>query len=181
MKRLKLFVPVIIFFCLAVFLYRGLGKDPQVLPSVVVGKTLPQFSLLTLDSNFIESVSDQDLLGEPFLVNVWATWCPSCLVEHPYLYKLSLQGIKIVGVNYKDDGEAALKWLEKYKNPYAVTLYDNKGRFGFDLGVTGAPETFLVNSKGQITYRHIGVVDQDVWNTHFKPTFNKAVTPQSKN
>jgi len=93
------------------------------------------------------------------------------VIEHPYLYKLSKEGVKIVGVNYKDDGQAAIKWLEKYKNPYVVTLYDNKGRFGFDLGLTGAPETFLVNAKGEILYRHVGVVDEKVWNEHFKAEF----------
>lgn len=171
MGRLKLFVPVIIFIALSVFLYQGLGKNPEELPSVVVGKNLPEFSLTTLDSNFTETVTSSTLLGEPYLLNIWATWCPSCLVEHPYLYRLSQEGVKIVGVNYKDNGQAAIKWLEKHKNPYALTLFDDTGRFGFDLGVTGAPETFLVDGQGIILYRHVGVVNQSVWDTHFKGAF----------
>ena len=178
MNRLKLFIPVLVFVGLAVFLYQGLGKNPQELPSVVVGKPLPKFTLQTLDSNFTETISDEDLMGEPYLVNIWATWCPSCLVEHPYLYELSTQGVKILGVNYKDDGVLAIKWLEKYKNPYAVTVYDHKGRFGFDLGVTGAPETFLVNAQGQIVYRHVGVVNETVWITHFKEVIEGAPAKQ---
>jgi cytochrome c biogenesis protein CcmG/thiol:disulfide interchange protein DsbE len=174
MNRIKLFIPVLIFLGLAIFLYQGLGKDPQELPSVVVGKPLPEFELKTLDSNFEQSITQDDLLGEPYLLNIWATWCPSCLVEHPYLYELSQQGVKILGVNYKDNGPAAVKWLEKYKNPYAVTVFDDRGRFGFDLGVTGAPETFLIDAQGQIVYRHVGVVDENVWNTHFRASFGKS-------
>jgi len=172
MSRAKLFIPVFIFIGLAIFLYGGLGKDPQELPSVVVGKSFPQFELRTLDSNLSDTVTNNDLLGEPYLVNVWATWCVTCLVEHPYLYNLSQNGVKIVGINYKDNSDAAIKWLDKYKNPYAITLFDDKGRLGFDLGVTGAPETFLVNAKGEIVYRHIGVVDESVWTQHFAPAFN---------
>ena len=155
------------------FLYQGLGKDPQALPSVTVGKPLPDFTLPTLDSNLETTISRVDLLGEPFLVNIWATWCSTCLVEHPFLYELSKNKVRIVGVNYKDDSSAAIKWLEKYKNPYEVTVFDQKGRLGFDLGVTGAPETFLVDKQGNIVYRHLGVVNQAIWDAHFKQAFAK--------
>lgn len=169
MKRLKLFVPIFIFFVLALLLYSGLGKNPQELPSVLLGKPLPDFELPLLGTD--DSVTDDSLIGEPFLMNIWATWCATCLVEHPYLHKLSEEGVKIVGVNYKDDEAAAIKWLDKYKNPYAVVVVDAKGRLGFDLGITGAPETFLVNASGDIVYRHVGEVDEAVWTEHFEETF----------
>ena len=172
MKRIKLFVPVLVFVLMAAFLLVGLGKDPSELPSMIEGKPLPEFNLLTLDSNLEDSVTNEELVGEPFLMNVWATWCASCLIEHPYLFQLFQSGIPIVGINYKDDPSAAIKWLEKYKNPYAVTVVDETGRLGFDLGVTGAPETFVVDASGVIVYRHIGVVDERVWNEHFLAYFD---------
>ena len=171
MKRLKLFIPVFIFVVMSGFLYFGLGNDPTKVPSAMIGKPLPEFDLPTLESGTQQNFKSAELQGEPYLLNVWATWCAPCLVEHPYLYKLSQDGVKIVGVNYKDDADRAIGWLEKYKNPYAVTLFDEDGRLGFDLGLTGAPETFLVNSAGQITYRHVGIVDDAVWEQHFKAAF----------
>lgn len=179
MTRLKLFIPIFVFLVMSGFLYFGLGNDPQDLPSALVGKPVPQFELSTLDSNLQETVTTQDLVGEPFLMNIWATWCAACLVEHPYLYELSEKGVAIVGVNYKDDPGKAVKWLEKYKNPYKVTVVDDRGRLGFDLGVTGAPETFLVNADGEITYRHVGIVDEAVWQQHFAQAFMADVTPLS--
>ncbi len=171
MNRLKLFLPIVIFFVMSVFLYFGLGNDPSQLPNVTVGQQLPNFELGTLESNLQETLKDEDLLGEPVLLNVWATWCVSCLAEHPYFLQLSAQGIKIVGINYKDESTAARAWLNKYKNPYTITVYDNTGRLGFDLGVTGAPETYLVGADGQIKYRHVGVVNEKVWLEHFASSF----------
>lgn len=172
--RLKLFIPVLLFIVMAGFLYFGLGNDPQKLPSVMVGRALPSFELPTLDSNGTETITEQDLIGEPFLMNIWATWCPSCLTEHPYLYELSQSGVKILGINYKDDSSKAVQWLDEYKNPYFLTVIDAKGRFGFDLGVTGAPETFVVNAEGNIIYRHVGVVNRSVWDEHFAANFPKV-------
>ncbi|WP_370978554.1 DsbE family thiol:disulfide interchange protein [Agaribacterium sp. ZY112] len=171
MNKYWRFIPVVVFFVLAGFLFSGLGKDPTELPSVVLGKDLPSFELPTLDSNLEQSISNQALVGEAALINIWATWCATCLQEHPFLYELSQQGIKIVGVNYQDDTEKAKRWLKKYKNPYAVTVVDKKGRLGFDLGVTGAPETFLLDKHGKIIYRHTGVVDKTVWQEHFAAAF----------
>ena len=174
MKKATLFIPLIVFGVLCIFLFLGLGKNPQALPSQALGKPLPEFSLPTLESNLEESVSHADLTGTPFLLNVWATWCTTCLIEHPYLYELSKQGIKIVGINYKDKSRAAIKWLEKYNNPYTLSVYDENGRLGFDLGVTGAPETYLVNAEGRILYRHIGAVNENAWKAHFSVEFEKS-------
>ncbi len=174
MKRLFFFVPALLFVVLSCFLYFGLGNDPTVLPSVTVGKPVPAFQLPVLGAEEGTELSQEELAGEPYLLNVWATWCAACLVEHPYLYELSQRGVKIVGINYKDDPAAAVKWLEKYKDPYAVSVVDARGRLGFDLGVTGAPETFLVDAEGQILYRHLGVVDENVWESHFASTFSQS-------
>ncbi len=171
MSRLKLFIPVFIFIIMSGFLYFGLGNDPTELPSMSVGRPLPSFELPTLDSGLENALKADELKGKPFLMNFWATWCATCLIEHPFFLDLKSRGIKIVGVNYKDDADKAVKWLEKYKNPYAVTVVDAKGRLGFDLGVTGAPETFVVNDKGEIVYRHVGVVDQAVWDQYMKQVF----------
>lgn len=177
MRRWLRYFPVVLFIAMATLLYLGLGKDPQKLPSALVGKNLPDFELATLDSDLKTSLRRDELVGEPMLMNIWATWCATCLIEHPYLYQLSQRGVKIIGINYKDDAAAAKKWLKKYKNPYATTLVDTNGRFGFDLGVTGAPETFLVNAEGQITYRHVGIVDESVWLEHFSANFPAVGIP----
>lgn len=172
MKRIKLFIPIIIFAVLAGFLYPAIWSEPNKLPDVTIGKNLPKFELKTLDSSLETTVGNAALTGSPFIMNVWATWCAVCIVEHPFLYSLYESGIKIVGINYKDDAEKAVAWLDKYKNPYTVTLFDDRGRLGFDLGVTGAPETFLVDANGKILYRHIGELDEKIWQQHFAASFN---------
>jgi cytochrome c biogenesis protein CcmG/thiol:disulfide interchange protein DsbE len=170
-NRIKLFIPIIIFATLAAFLYPAIWSEPNKLPDVTIGKHIPEFQLATLDSELKENIDHNALLGSPFIMNVWATWCAVCVVEHPFLYSLYESGIKIVGINYKDESDLARAWLEKHKNPYAVTLFDERGRLGFDLGVTGAPETFLVAADGQILYRHIGELNASVWQEHFSAAF----------
>lgn len=168
MVRIKLFLPLIIFIVLAGFLWVSLGKDPRDLPSVLVDKPLPTFEL----PNLLESgknVKSGDLIGQPFLLNVWATWCFACLQEHPFLLKLSQQGVKIVGVDYKDEPEKGRGWLEKYHNPYSIVISDEAGRLGLDLGVYGAPETFVVGSDGRIKLRHAGVVTEEIWRLQIEP------------
>ena len=134
---------------------------------------LPNFELPLLIGEEGKTISRADLLGEPFLLNIWATWCPSCRHEHPYFLELAAQGINIVGVDYKDERNAALEWLEKLKNPYSVVIFDEAGSLALDLGVYGAPETYLVDAEGIIRYRHVGVVDRKVWTEHFASYFTK--------
>jgi len=159
---------------LAVFLWRGLLLDPSHLPSALIDKPVPVFTLPNLlkpDS----TVSNQSLVGHPYLLNVWATWCPSCRQEHAFLNKLSKDGVKIVGVNYKDENDAALRWLKNFDDPYIVNIVDADGRFGLDLGVYGAPETFLIDAEGIIRYKHVGVVDERVWRSKLAPIYNDAI------
>ena len=172
MSRFKLFIPLIIFLLVAPFLWRAIGHDPSVLPSALVGKPLPDFSLPSIeDPNKILTKTDL-LNGEPFLLNVWATWCVSCRVEHPYLVKLAQQGVTIHGLDYKDDRVEAMKLLQRFHDPYQINLFDELGKLVLDLGVYGAPETFLVDADGIIRYRHVGVVNEEVWRTKLAPLFH---------
>ncbi|MDD2049752.1 DsbE family thiol:disulfide interchange protein [Pseudomonas putida] len=173
MKRWIMVLPLAVFLLVAVFLYRGLFLDPTELPSAMIGKTFPAFALKTVQDG--KPLTEADLIGKPALVNVWATWCPSCKVEHPYLNKLAEQGVVIHGVNYKDDNAAAIKWLAEFHNPYQLNISDEQGSLGLNLGVYGAPETFLVDAKGIIRYKHVGVVDATVWREQLAPLYQGLV------
>ncbi|SBS24822.1 Thiol:disulfide interchange protein DsbE [Marinomonas aquimarina] len=163
MKKLLFFIPFVVFIALGVVFYQQLGKDAEYMPSALVGKQMPEFKLVDMASDTV--VSNSAMPNEPYLLNFWATWCPSCSVEHAYLGELAEQGVKIVGVDYKDETPAAKKWLEERGNPYSLVLLDEMGRFGVDMGITGAPETFVVSAEGKVLYRHQGVVDAEVWQT----------------
>lgn len=170
MNRFKLFIPLIVFVVISIFLWRGLSLDPNNVPSALIGKPLPKVSLPALKQERV--VEREELLGQPFLLNVWATWCPTCIHEHPYLVKLAERGVKIVGLNYKDETDKALVWLERLGNPYSVNIVDTEGRMGLSLGVYGAPETFIVDSKGVIRYRHAGDVNDRVWKEKLAPIYS---------
>lgn len=161
MKKLLFFIPFFVLVGLGVVFYQQLGKDAEYMPSALVGKQVPEFKLVNLETDAVSSNSD--LPNEPYLLNFWATWCPTCSVEHAYLGELAKQGVKIVGVDYKDETPAAKEWLTKRGNPYTSVLLDEMGHFGVDMGITGAPETFVVSGDGKILYRHQGVVDAEVW------------------
>ena len=167
MQRLKLFLPLIIFAVLAVFFWRGLALDPTRMPSALIDQPVPAFKLPTLESD--KPVTQDLFKGRVSLLNVWATWCISCRVEHPFLVKLAEQGVPIIGINYKDDVPAARKWLTDLHNPYELSVVDADGRLGIDLGVFGAPETYVVDKNGVIRYKHVGVVDERVWIDSLKP------------
>ncbi|OUR62596.1 thiol:disulfide interchange protein [Bermanella sp. 47_1433_sub80_T6] len=161
MKRWALFIPFGIFIMLGFFLYRGLFLDPRDIPSALVDKEFPEFNLPTLISSQAKTVND--IKGQAHLVNVWGTWCISCRVEHPFLVELAQKGVSIVGINYKDDNAAALKWLDDLGNPYIFSVDDENGTLSMDLGVTGAPETFFVDASGIIRHKHQGPITVDNW------------------
>ena len=128
---------------------------------------MPGFAMNTIDG---EQVSNNDLPDQIFLLNVWGSYCLPCLVEHPTLMRLSEEGeIPVVGINYKDRDDLALDWLETNGNPFNYSIYDAEGRLGIDLGVYGAPETYLVDANGVIRYRHVAVLDETVWENDFEP------------
>ena len=181
MKK-KLYLPLIIFLALvAAFLVQlqrnAQGDDPKTLESALVGKPVPAKTLTDLLSTktFDESLFKQ---GQPLLLNVWATWCPTCYAEHQYLNHLAKQGVPIIGLDYKDNSEKAVKWLHDLGNPYQVVLKDEKGSFALDLGVYGAPETFIVDGKGVIHYRYAGDVNERVWQEKLQPIYQKLVGAQ---
>lgn len=172
MGRLKLFLPLAAFAGLGLFLFRGLSLDPTALPSALVNEPVPAFNLAALDPQQ-GSLTQDDLSGMPALLNVWATWCYSCRVEHPYLLELAESGVRIIGLNYKDDAVAARQWLVDLGNPYAVTISDTEGTLGLDLGVYGAPETYVIDAAGVIRHRHVGVVNDTVWQRDLAPFFDR--------
>ena len=166
---LKRFLPLVAFAALVLLLVRGLALDPTALPSARVGQPLPECDLQVLGGEYRRSAGQWH--GKPALLNVWATWCFSCRVEHPYLLDLAESGVTIYGLNYKDDPAKALTWLEELGNPYAETVVDIDGDFGFDLGVYGAPETYVIDAAGTVQHRHVGVVDERVWTEQLAPFF----------
>lgn len=172
MKRFFLFLPLLVAVVLGVVLFAGIGKDPTKLESALIGKPVPAFSLEDLDAP--EAKLDASLFrGKIQLLNVWGTWCPACRDEHDDLMWLAEdKGVSIIGLNYKDDREAALMWLDRLGNPYSASIYDPRGTLGFDLGVYGAPETFVIDAEGIVRYRHVGVVNKKVWQETLLPVID---------
>jgi cytochrome c biogenesis protein CcmG/thiol:disulfide interchange protein DsbE len=169
-SKTALFVPLAVFILLTIVLAAGFYlEDPHHLPSELVGKPLPEFTLADVNDPQ-RSVTSEDLLGEVTLLNVWATWCPSCVAEHKQLLKIAREGsVRLVGVNYNDDIPKAQQWLRRLGDPYWVTVADTQGKLGINLGEYGAPETFLMDASGVIHYRHVGAVTDQVWKETLKP------------
>ncbi len=179
MKRPLMFIPLALFLALvAVFVVQlnknAGGDDPTKLESVLVGKPVPEFRLEDLAQD--GKLYSQDIFkGQPLLLNVWATWCPTCYAEHTYLNELAAKGVKIIGLNYKDDRLKAIDWLNDLGNPYLVSLYDGNGMLGLDLGVYGAPETFFIDANGIIRYRHVGDVNARNWKDTLEPIYQNML------
>lgn len=170
---LKYIIPLILFIVLAVFLAVGLKLKPSEIPSPLLNKPAPAFSASKLTAPN-EKLSPADFKGKVWLFNVWASWCVSCRAEHPIINQLAQQqAAVIVGLNYKDDPEAAKQWLATLGNPYNDSVMDADGRIGIDWGVYGVPETFVMDKKGIVRYKHTGpVTEEDVQNT-FLPLIAK--------
>ncbi|EMY46738.1 DsbE family thiol:disulfide interchange protein [Glaesserella parasuis] len=176
--KAKLLIPLIVFLGLIITFTIQLqrnanGEDPKALESALIGKTIPEFKLESLHEATQMLDSSVVKTGTPRLLNVWATWCPTCFAEHQFLTVLAKQGIEIVGIDYKDERAKALKFLKDYGDPYKAVVYDPKGSLGLDLGVYGAPETFIIDGNGKIHYRHTGDVNEKVWNEVLKPVYEK--------
>ncbi|PSL12395.1 cytochrome c biogenesis protein CcmG/thiol:disulfide interchange protein DsbE [Marinobacterium halophilum] len=166
-RKLFAFIPLALFILLGVFLWIGLSLDPRELPSKLAEeqRPVPAFQLPSLtEPNRI--LTPDDLKGEVALLNVWATWCPTCKEEHGFLNRLARdEGVTIYGINYKDEPGKAREWLRRYLNPYALVILDEQGSLGLDMGVYGAPETYVLDTQGAVRYRHVGAVDAEVWKT----------------
>lgn len=176
----KFLLPLILFLALSVAFMVQLarnsqGDDPKRLESALIGKSIPAFNLESLVDEKQKINENVVKTGTPRLLNVWATWCPTCYAEHQFLRTLDSQGIPIIGVDYKDERNKAITWLKRLGNPYKIVLDDSKGSFALDLGVYGAPETFLIDGQGIIRYRHAGDLNQEVWSTTLKPIYEKLL------
>ena len=168
--------PLAIFVVIAAFFFVGLGMNPNQVPSALVGKRVPTFSLPSVtDPQAI--VSSETLAGRVSLVNVWGTWCVECRHEHAYLLELARAGLPIYGLNVKDDRVAAIEWLSRLGDPYVASGFDPEGIAAIDWGVTGAPETFLVGSDGTILHKHISPLTQRVWERDFLPLLREHCGP----
>lgn len=152
-------LPITLFAVIVAFLAVGLKRDPRLVPSPLIGKPVPAFTLGTL-ADPARRLDGAGLGPGPYVLNVWASWCAACRVEHPLLNALAReQRFRIIGLNYKDERDAAQAWLAERGNPYVLSLFDHEGRFGLDLGVYGVPETFVVDAGGTIIYKHVGPLD----------------------
>lgn len=161
--------PVGVFFVLIVFLAIGLTRDPSVIPTEMIDREMPSFELTELRDESV-LLSDQDLVGQVTLVNVFGSWCVACLQEHPTLMELSRDGtVKIVGVNWRDDRQDALDWLTKHGDPYDAIVFDAESDLVIEIGVTGAPETFVLDASGRIRFKQIGPITPDVWRKVIRP------------
>jgi cytochrome c biogenesis protein CcmG/thiol:disulfide interchange protein DsbE len=174
MLKLKFIVPLLLFAALGAFLFVGLYRDPSYVPSPLIGRPAPEFTLPSLqDPNY--PVSSKELLGQPWVLNVWGTWCGGCRTEHDTLLAIArTRAVPIVGLNWKDDNGAAQQWLSQLGNPYSVVAEDREGRTAIDWGVYGAPETFLIGPDGVVLYKHIAPMTMEVWNQEFLPRIEQA-------
>lgn len=166
---IRLLLPLAVFAALAAVLYSGLGKDPTIIPSPLIGKPAPTFSLPSLHQEAV-SVSSVELAGQPYVINVWASWCPGCRVEHALVEELARRNVApLIGLNWKDQSADAKRWLEQFGDPYSAIAVDESGRIGIDFGVYGAPETFVVDAEGVIRFKHTGPITQDVLDDQIVP------------
>jgi cytochrome c biogenesis protein CcmG/thiol:disulfide interchange protein DsbE len=151
-----------VFVALVVLLAVGLGLNPREVPSPLIGKPAPQFELPLLKAPD-KTFSQKEMLGAVWILNVWASWCPPCLEEHPVVTELARSGIApVIGLNYKDAREDALPWLKRNGDPYKLSVYDGEGKIGIDYGVYGVPETYVIDRTGVIRYKHIGPLTPEV-------------------
>lgn len=167
---LRYLLPLGIFLVLVVFLAIGLGLgDPHELPSALTNKPAPAFRLKELKAPE-KTISNEDMRGKVWLLNVWASWCVACRDEHPHLLEYAKSGVvPIYGLNYKDERQDALAWLGELGDPYVASAVDLDGRVGIDYGVYGAPETYVIDQSGTIRHKHVGPMMPDVWSKEILP------------
>ncbi|HEX5079413.1 MAG TPA: DsbE family thiol:disulfide interchange protein [Geminicoccaceae bacterium] len=156
MRRLLYLVPVLVFGAVGIGLAVGLTRDPTTLPSALIDRSVPAFELPGLEGG--DGLSSDDLKGRVVLVNVFASWCVPCRVEHPVLMRLAADGVPIFGINYKDPPDQAKAWIAEMGDPFEKIGADRSGRVGIEWGVYGVPETFVIDAEGRIRYRFVGPI-----------------------
>ena len=165
----RFLVPLVVFLVFIPIFLVALFRDPSEIPSPFIDQPAPAFELPTLRDP-ARIVSNADIEGRAVLVNIWATWCVGCREEHEFLMQLARsEVVPIIGINWRDNRDDALQWLEALGDPYEFSGYDEQNLVGIDWGVYGAPETFLVNEEGVVVYKHLGPLDAATWQREFVP------------
>lgn len=173
----KAFIPLAIFLLLVGFLVMGLQRDPKELPSQFINKTAPQFSTPQLTDPHASVFSPTQMQGKVWILNVFASWCVACQIEHPLLMQMSQSGqINLIGLNYKDRPDDAKKWLQKHGNPYQIVATDPDGRIGIDYGVYGVPESYIIDATGTIRDKIIGPITDNILTDRILPKL-KELSP----
>ncbi len=178
MKYFKIWLPIGFLIALIVLFIFGLQNDPTRIPSVLIGKPAPNISLNRLEKDGTVSrtkFNSDSFNGKVWLLNVFASWCVTCQLEHKHLMEITKTNpnIILVGLAYKDDPSATARWLQKFGNPYSLVLIDREGLTGIDLGVYGVPETFVINNDGKVVYKNIGAIDGNFYKDQAKPFLTK--------
>ena len=179
MRRLLLILPVVAFALLIVVLgvltfQTREGRDPSLIPSPLIGKPAPEFVLPAVNDAIAGGFATEDLRGEVTLVNVFSSWCVPCLAEHPLISRLAGDGVAVFGLNHRDTAADAAKWLQRHGNPYTAVGFDPDGRVSLEWGVTGVPETFIINAQGIVTYKYSGPITADVLERKILPKLQEA-------
>lgn len=170
-NRILLLLPLVLFIAIVFFFRAGMGRDPNLLPSMLVDKMLPAFSASSLENNIIRS---EDLIGKITVLNVWASWCEACKVEQPFLMELTKnKSIQIYGLDYKDRRADAKRYLQNEGNPYHKVIFDDVGQVAMLFGVYGTPETFLIDQKGKVRYRFVGAITLETLENDLLPRIRK--------
>jgi len=172
MRRLVVLLPLLFFAAIAIVFAVGLNRDPSLIPSVLINRPLPSFNLPAVRAGDF-GLASHDFRGQPMLLNMFASWCVSCRVEHPLLLDLHTQGVPIAGIDWEDQAVAGAKYLRDNGDPYARVGLDGSGRTGIDLGITGVPETFVVDKHGRVRYKQIGPIQTADWENTIKPLMDK--------
>lgn len=175
MKRLLFILPVFAFIGLVAFLGIGLTKDPKELPSQLIDRPLPEFALpgVAPEAGGGPGFASAALKGEPALLNIFASWCAACPQEHPVLTRISEEGFPVYGVAWKDKPQDTRDWIAKWGNPYKAIAADEAGRTAIDLGVTGVPETFIVDRNGRVRFKQVGPISPETWEGTIRPLMAK--------
>ena len=170
MKRLLFFLPLLAFGVLSVYLGFGLTRDPQKVPSALIDKPAPVFALPSVPGLDRPGLASETLKGHVSIVNVFASWCQPCRVEHPIFMRLAREGsVRVYGISYKDKAEDSRGWLAELGNPYAAIGWDFDGRVAIDWGVYGVPETFVVDRAGTIRFKHVGPITPEILDRQILP------------
>lgn len=172
MKALKYLLPLIVFLGITILFYSTLDRNTRLVPSPLINKPSPEFNLPALN-NAQTQLSPSSFKGKPWILNIWASWCRECRIEHPLFNEMAQRyDFEIVGLNYKDQHADAQQWLQQFGDPFSTIVFDQQGTAGLDWGVYGVPETFLIDAEGIIRYKHVGAINSQIVQDVILPFFS---------